>query len=292
MTKIFLIALSFLSFFQGMSVGVAGERGPCFSLSNGARICEPMVVSAAQELTVYAEVDANAVAERVKPFGLKPVRVGGEQSARSLAVVDFSDFQATNIGPYQEFGLYYVVQPESGNLRFDCVTSFVLSHQTTPAADSTALPSLAYFAETLVLDGKDSSAIETAILAGVEVYGYPKERGSIQASLDGHFSKSLSVTDPRDGLNLDLDLASLTLNSLGIPAQKDMVIATTGLGHLAWTVGELSVLVSEPMPIVGKFDLYATQEPLQSWLKRLELSPRILVYMPKKTMLFHSLYSP
>ncbi len=159
--------------------------------------CNPMQVGSAQELTFFLSVSGKEVSRRVGMYGYKPIEISG---IGAIAVINVIKYDKTSFGSYSEYVLSFPVQKLNDNLYFSSLNQFVINSQI--KLNDIRNPRIVYFMDRLILDKNEDypneQVVKFAIENGRKIYGYPKERGSIQIDYEG--DKKKFTVKSSDGL--------------------------------------------------------------------------------------------
>ncbi|MGZ3697279.1 MAG: acetoacetate decarboxylase family protein [Bdellovibrionota bacterium] len=255
-----LFLLSFLA------LNSFAANGPCYHLSNGEIGCEPFHVQAAEEVVLFGEGSLSGAADLLSPVGLKPVAVDG----KALVGLDFLSYHQSDIGPYDEFSIMFLAQKPALDVDFLNFWTFLLKSASGPGED----PTYGFYFAHLVLDGSDEHAVETAILAGWETWGFPKYRGQLGFQMSSHDGFHLSVNS-----DLKLDIPLTLPLVLGSHTNMTNDTVTGALGKPCWVRSERHAFVYRPHSL-GDDDHFAvdSQSKVGGFLSQLMFRAKNWVY--------------
>ncbi|MFN8792155.1 MAG: FAD-binding protein [Bdellovibrionales bacterium] len=202
---------------------------------------EPFYFRNAKQSSIVGSVLYQTASNLMKNYGLRPIPLeGGDRAIMTVTLVDYG---MSTFGPYREFVVMIPAQQLQDTLIYKSVESYMVSP---PKNDPNATrPRVANFMVLLVLDGQDRIAAQLGRDIGRDLYGYPKELGSIQ--LKQASSEALQNFEVRldNDFYLRADLRSSWWNRVEIPFSTDSFAYTTGRGFLQ----------TERMEVKGKTSL-------------------------------------
>lgn len=234
-----------------------------------ARAKEPFFFRDASQVSIMGTIHVEAARKLMQSHGLRPIPIGSE--SRAAMTISLVNYGMSSFGPYREFVVMIPAQRAGDSLAFESVEQLMKSP---PKAEAGAKnPRVANFMVLLVLDGEDRQAVKLGLDLGRELYGYPKELGSIRVQSPETVRLQNFEIHLQDHLYLKANVSSAWWNRLQIPFSTNSYAYTVGRGFLQTERMEVSGKTTLPQSMEGAHFELRAQGPYRKLFEDLDFRP-------------------